>query len=497
MQKARIVNLQKCQTKIAELVARFVTEIKGETAMSRTDPNRVAESVLVPLFRIVYGYQRLRNLNHTDRVNFPGIDLADDTAGVAFQVTATSTSSKIKETLRTFSEAKFYERYSHLIVYILTERQQSYSGRGFEKYIDGRFTFDKTEDIRDYRHLLRAVERLPLEEALNVLSILEQHIGEKKPVVGRKTPLIATEPLFLNFVEIEFPSTLYLADLTNPLPRDDGGRRQGVRRFRRRLSERDQVKAVLKEEGLNFSSDWTCHAQQIVTFHDLGNSEMPISRIVDQGTISSFAPEDYYRISDDHERIFKGLLRYCLQQKIFKKGIQWQNRENLFIFVEAEDGGGVREEHWEGPDSRSRKVYERKMKNNKPDEILSCKHLAFATEFRRYGSRWFLLIKPEWFFSFDGYHRNRFASKSVDWLKRHEWNTHVFNHFKFIIRHIDYEAPSDLYYQSRPRYPFVKFKELLTISGSPAIDDKDWLATEELSHRKKSEDEGGTLPLPF
>ena len=216
--KARIVNLQKCQARIRELVARFVTEIKGETAMSRTDLNRVAESVLVPLFRAVYGYDGLRNLNHTERANFPGIDLADDTAKVAFQVTATSTSSKIKETLRTFSEAKLYERYSHLIVYILSERQRSYSGRGFEKYINGRFTFAKAKDIRDYRHLLSAVEKLPLDEALNVLSILEQHIGDKKPAVGIKTALVHTEPLYLNFVEIEFPSTLYLADLTSPLP---------------------------------------------------------------------------------------------------------------------------------------------------------------------------------------------------------------------------------------------------------------------------------------
>ena len=263
------------------------------------------------------------------------------------------------------------------------------------------------------------------------------------------------------------------------------------------MSERDLVRAVLKEQGLNFSSDWTCHTQQIVTFHDLGNLGLPISRIVDQGTVESFAPKDYYRISDDHERVFKGLLRYCLQQKIFNKGIQWQNKENLFIFVEGEDGGAIRKEHWEGPDSRSRKVYVRTMKDNKPDETLSCKHLAFATEFRRYGSRWFLLIKPEWFFSFDGYHRNRFASKNVDWLKRHEWNTHVFNHFKFIIRHIDYEAPSDIFEQSRPRYPFLKFRDLAAISGSPAINDKDWLATEELSHAKRKEDEGGTLPLPF
>src|SRR5438046_1677927 len=89
-----IVNLQGCQHKINELMSRFVAEIKGSAAMSRTDANVVSESLLVPLFKSVYGYQKLRNLNHTEKSQFPAIDLADDEAQTAFQITATPTSGK-------------------------------------------------------------------------------------------------------------------------------------------------------------------------------------------------------------------------------------------------------------------------------------------------------------------------------------------------------------------------------------------------------------------
>jgi hypothetical protein len=169
------------------------------------------------------------------------------------------------------------------------------------------------------------------------------------------------------------------------------------------------------------------------------------------------------------------LLRYCLQQKLYRKGIQWQTKEMLFIFTEL-DGKPVREERWEGLNTPSRTVYERTMKTNKPDEILHGKHLAFGVEFRRYGERWFLIVKPEWFFSFHGYNRNSFVADRIDWLKRHEWNTHVFNHFKFILRYISHERPATLFEKAAPAYPFLRLKELTALPGSPAIDDKDWLS---------------------
>jgi tetratricopeptide (TPR) repeat protein len=151
--------------------------------MSRTDINKVAETILIPLFTEVYGYKELKNLNYTEDSNYPGIDLGDETARVAFQVTSTSDTKKVKHTLSKFVENKFYEKYEQLIIYILTKKQDSYSGSGYEEIIQGKFTFDKDKDIWDYRDILREVANFQIDKARKVESILEANFGE-----GRRPP---------------------------------------------------------------------------------------------------------------------------------------------------------------------------------------------------------------------------------------------------------------------------------------------------------------------
>ncbi len=164
-------------------MSRFVAQIEGATAMSRTDINRVAQTILIPLLAEVYGYTELKNLDSPEDPNHPAIDLGDETARVAFQVTSTSGSEKIKKTLRKFVERELYEKYDKLIIYILTEKQDSYSGKGYEEIIQGKFVFDKDKDIRDYRDILREVANLQIDKARKVESILEANFGE-----GRRLP---------------------------------------------------------------------------------------------------------------------------------------------------------------------------------------------------------------------------------------------------------------------------------------------------------------------
>lgn len=146
--------------------------------MTRTDINKVAETLLIPLFSEVYSYTHLQNLNDTEGSNYPGIDLGDERARVAFQITSTSNSEKIKNTLRKFVKYKLYEKYDRLIIYILTEKQQSYSGSGYDEIIQNNFTFDKDKDIWDYRDLLKAVANLQIDQVCRIEAILEANFGE-------------------------------------------------------------------------------------------------------------------------------------------------------------------------------------------------------------------------------------------------------------------------------------------------------------------------------
>lgn len=124
---------------------------------------------------------------------------------VAFQITSTSNSEKIKKTLRKFVEYKLYEKYDSLIIYILTEKQQSYSGKGYEELIQNKFAFDKdktTDKIEDNLEQLIAFSWIALSqfeqgkqkqvlETLTVALQIQDHIKEDKQKLIKALKTIA------------------------------------------------------------------------------------------------------------------------------------------------------------------------------------------------------------------------------------------------------------------------------------------------------------------
>jgi hypothetical protein len=152
--------------------------------MNRTDANHVSEVVLMPILSQLFHCPNLRNLNEVERLNYPGIDLADDEAKVAFQITSTPNSAKIKETLATFVNEELYTKYERLIFYIISQKQRSYSGKGFDALIQSKFQFDKDRDIVDYRDLLEIISFLQIEDTLKIQDLLEANFGDidRQPV---------------------------------------------------------------------------------------------------------------------------------------------------------------------------------------------------------------------------------------------------------------------------------------------------------------------------
>src|SRR5215213_6999152 len=108
-------NLLYTQERITELLGVFSFQSRAFSASGKTDFNKVSEDVLVPLFKQIFNLPAIRNLNSDVKKNYPAIDLADDEAKIAFQITATSDSRKIKDTLKKFVEHELYKEYSRLI----------------------------------------------------------------------------------------------------------------------------------------------------------------------------------------------------------------------------------------------------------------------------------------------------------------------------------------------------------------------------------------------
>ncbi len=77
------------------LIAQLRNQVEAAGAMGLYDTHKVAEDVICGLLRDLCDWSNLRNLNR-EQINFPGIDLADDNARIAVQVTATTDIAKIK-----------------------------------------------------------------------------------------------------------------------------------------------------------------------------------------------------------------------------------------------------------------------------------------------------------------------------------------------------------------------------------------------------------------
>ena len=173
------MNLKKCRVRINELMSEFVVQVKGENEMGMFDINRVSEDVLIPLLSEIYGHTALKNLNVSEGPNSPAIDLGDKETRTAYQITSTPSSQKIKRTLEKFVAHKRYEEYDRLVIYILTEKQDIYRSE-FDEIIQGKFSFDKERDIRDYRDLLREISGFCLDKSRRIKRILEEHFGERQ-----------------------------------------------------------------------------------------------------------------------------------------------------------------------------------------------------------------------------------------------------------------------------------------------------------------------------
>ena len=163
---------------IADLLSHFVTRIQIVAGRNRHDINVASENVVCQLFRVVYGWKGLRNLNTEGIANFPGLDLADDVARIGIQVTSSTTSLKVKETLEQVIAHRYYEKYDRVIVYILTQKKPINEGKDWSDLLDGKFHFSAKDDIWDSHDVLQKIESLDIDQMQEVLFLLKKVIGE-------------------------------------------------------------------------------------------------------------------------------------------------------------------------------------------------------------------------------------------------------------------------------------------------------------------------------
>lgn len=469
-----------------EGLAEVSREVEISAAMSFYDINLICENLFCDLFKELYGFSNLRNLNEDEKKNFPGIDLADDEKRVAIQVTSDKKLEKIKETIQKIKAHKLHQKYDRFIVYCLTTKQSTYSQISIDKECGDEIAFSVTEDILDFKNLATKAANADPHKLKKLVEILGSY--QRGCEVGLADqdfdpPSELSETLLINLVELYLPSKLYIAEIKEDILKGKAGKKL--------RNQRKAVGSFSREGGVPLPSGYEIYAGKIITFFDLEEANNPFSHLIEEGTAEYFSPSDYHEIDENHERIFKSLLRLSLQQKLYKHRIQWQFKENLFIFLPIHDKENSRSERWYGKKQSNRTVFERKFKTNKPDEILQIKHFGFYVNFLFINGFWYIAITPEWFFSWgENYRRSPYGDRPLSGLKRLEKNKSVCDQFRFLASWLKDMDQKDLFSEKSENTPNVTFGNIIKLEGGGYLNETMW---EPLASSQSDEDEQGSF----
>lgn len=141
---------------IIDELSNISNEVETRCKLGLTDLNRFLEDFFKDILNILLN-SSLRNLNE-DRSNFPGIDLGDEKAKIAFQVTSEKSSAKVNDTLKRVSQLSD-NPYTKIVVLIIRARQSSYT---LDSDLCAALHFSE-ENIWDITTLCRKALDLPLD----------------------------------------------------------------------------------------------------------------------------------------------------------------------------------------------------------------------------------------------------------------------------------------------------------------------------------------------
>lgn len=441
-------------------LAALAAAVEASCAQGLTDLPKHAEDLAAGLLRELLGYRNVRNLNAEGNNQFPGLDLGDDEKRTGFQVTATASLEKVKDTLATVLRHRLEEMYPNIKVVVLTKKQASYSQAAINAVLGGRTQFSAAQDILDYNDLLHAAtyaSPVALRRALDVLDAYERGAVASFALADFDPPQV-NETVELNLLELYFPSKLFVADLLDrPKPRSDG---------------RKHVRDAAKAKGRLLPSDFEVHEGKLATFYNLEESNNPFDGLYDRGTLTSMSASAFADADANYERVFKSLLRCCLQEQLYRRHVHWRHHDKLFVFMPVSEDKWDRKEQWVGKTKSTRTVVLYRV-SKKDANKGGFRHLAFQAEFLKADGAWLMAIRPDWYFSTNpNYRPSPIGPELLKGIKRLETNKSVEQHFRFLCWWLKQITEEDLL---TARTGFLSFGDITTFDSHPALDDARWL----------------------
>lgn len=171
-----MINTGKKLEGIISMLNNFRSEVEALSSLGLLNINKHSENFIKRILNLTFKLE-LDNLND-GKSNYPGLDLGDKYANIAFQITATKTSEKIDKTLKICLKFKHYEVFSTIKVFILTSKQTSYTLKtNTEPY----FLFSFNENIIDFDDLYKIIEHL---DPIKINALFEYLKTELEPAVA-------------------------------------------------------------------------------------------------------------------------------------------------------------------------------------------------------------------------------------------------------------------------------------------------------------------------
>jgi hypothetical protein len=150
--------------------------VEQYNGLNLQDINIHSENFFRDLLNLVFDYS-LKNINILQK-NAQSIDLGDEIARIAIQVTSTSELGKIRHTYNGFISAKLDKKYDRLIVLIIGQkpgyRIKSFGGAG-------NFSISLAEDVWDFPELLKKIGDLSLVDLQRCRDFLRAELVVAEP----------------------------------------------------------------------------------------------------------------------------------------------------------------------------------------------------------------------------------------------------------------------------------------------------------------------------
>jgi len=461
------------ENELRDAVSRIIVQVELATAQGRTDINLALEDAFIPILRSAYNLPNLYNLNRKQK-NYPGIDLGDEHDRVSFQVTATTSLEKVKDTLRQFVERKYYNSFDELYVLTLVRKQSSYSQAAVNEIVNDQIKFSTKQHIIDLGDVLGRISGLRLAAQERVLADFKRILGEVDAFISYNDQSIpAPQTITSNLQEIELPKHVYVAELAID-EQDVLQRARDELGYKGKSSKkRSKVKMALLLQGID-SDAWVYHEGKVFSFHSIEHSGL--AEIVDDGSIERLETEDLAGSDiDDNVNLFKQLLVAETRERLKRRNVKFHPKDRFFFFCPIKEGDQVRREKWVGLRKSERMVYEVKQQKKDPTKTSHHRHFSFELSFVKISDNWYAQIVPNWYYSYNGFARSNWHNDFLSKQKRLELNQSVRNFVRFTAYYLSHlEEDPDC---------ALKYKSLVVFNNKEdgkALDD---LADDELSEQ--------------